>query len=401
MSKAAPAAPRLEAEHGPLEDLEFRGSPETSVGVELELQILDREGGDLTAGAVRLLAACKEEGLAGVTAEFLQSQLEVKTGVCRDVAAVRAELFPLLRRVRNIAHSLGCELALGGTHPFAKCATAAVFPDARYQRIEQQMAWLAYRGQVFGLHVHVGVPDGDLAMGVINALVQYLPHLLALSASSPFWEGVDTGLASARSALFRLSPHSGLPHYFPRWKDFCAYCRVMHACRAIRATKDLYWDIRPRPQTGTVEFRVCDMPLTLGRVFGLAALVRTLTAAARRALEERPRARRGDLRRNWIAAENKWLATRYGLDAKCIRTPGGRRRGLAEDVAGLLDLLLPTARETGDAEFLEALRAGGRPEVGADRLRRLYREAGDWPALIDEMTRPWAQELAEAETAAV
>jgi carboxylate-amine ligase len=178
--------PRQEPTHGPLEDLQFHPSSESSVGIELEFQILDRDTGDLCPGAVRLLAACAEEGLEGVSAEFIQSQLEVKTGVCRNVAEVRETLFPLLHRVRIIANSLGYDLALGGTHPFNRAANSAVFPAERYQRIHDQMAWLTYQGLVFGLHVHVGVTGGDMAIGVMNTLVQYLPHLLALSASSPF-----------------------------------------------------------------------------------------------------------------------------------------------------------------------------------------------------------------------
>src|SRR5918911_5053148 len=219
-----------------LEDLDFRGCAEPSLGVEVELQVLDRESGDLAPGAVRILPVCAEEGLEGVTAELLQSMLEAKTGVCRNVAEVRDTLLPSLRRLRNIAASLGYELAPGGTHPFSRTSTGTVFPKERYARVQDRMAWLTYQVAVFGLHVHVGVPSGDLAIGVTNALVQYLPHLLALSVSSPFWQGVDTGLASARSALFRLTPHASVPHYFPKWKDFCAYVEVMRACRAIRNT---------------------------------------------------------------------------------------------------------------------------------------------------------------------
>ncbi|HWG43375.1 MAG TPA: YbdK family carboxylate-amine ligase [Gemmataceae bacterium] len=395
MSAAALIPSQQEPAHGPLEDLEFHPSAENSVGVELELQILDRDTGDLSSGAVRLLAACAEEGLEGVSAEFMQSQLEIKTGICHNVAALRTALIPLLRRVRFIANSLGYDLGLGGTHPFNRAANSAVFPAERYQRIQDQMAWLTHQGLVFGLHVHVGVAGGDMAIGVMNTLVQYLPHLLALSASSPFWGGIDTGLASVRSALSRMIPHGGLPHYFANWKDFCTYCRVMHDCRAIQATKDIHWDIRPRPQLGTVEFRICDMPLTLGRVFGLTALLRTLTIASQRLLEQRPKMRQGDRRHYWIAVENKWLATRYGLDAKCIRTPGGKRRGLTEDVARLLEQMRPTAAETGDADFLASLQSQEKLETGSDRLRGLYRETGDWRALIEEMKTPWVRELEE------
>ncbi len=375
----------------PLEDLTFHPSAGPSVGVELELQILDRDSGDLTPGAVRVLKACAEEALDGVTAELMQSMVEVKTGVCRSVAEVRDSLWPRLRTVRNIAHSLGYELAFGGTHPFSRASAPAVFPAERYQRIQEHLAWLTNQMLVFGLHVHVGVPDGDLAVALSSALVPYLPHLLALSANSPFWQGVDTGLASARAALFRLLPHAGIPPHFADWRRFSAYCRVMHACGAIRATKDIYWDIRPRPQQGTIEFRVCDVPGGLTAVLGLAALIRCLVVAAQRRLEAEPRRRRGDPRRHWLAAENKWRAARYGLQARCARTVGAPVRTLAEDAGRLVGRLAPLARELGEAPFLAALEP--KAETGADRQRRLYRAAGDWKVVMAELTGRWAQEL--------
>lgn len=376
----------------PVEDLNFRSSPASTLGVELELQILDRDSGDLTPGSVRLLKACGEEGVTGATAEMHQAMIEVKTGVCRDVNEVRDTLVAALRKVHHLAGSLGCDLALGGTHPFNR-GTAAVFPAERYQRIQDQMAWLSTQIVVFGLHVHVGVPDGDMAIGLINSLVQYLPHLLALSANSPFWQGVDTGLCSTRSALFRLMPHQSLPHYFPRWKDFCTYIEVMRDCQAIENTKDIYWDIRPRPQTGTIEFRVCDMPASLAQVFGLTALIRSLVIACQRILEAKPKLRTGDLRRYWIALENKWLASRYGLKAQCIRTPGGQRQPLAKDLIKLLERMALIARETGDEPFLALFQNPENYESGADRQRKLYRETGNWKVVLDDMKARLAQGL--------
>ena len=377
----------------PAEDLTFCPSRGASVGVELELQILDRETGDLAPGAVRLLQACREEAIEGVSAELLQSTIEIKTGVCQSVTEARDTLKPTLRRVRNLAASLGYDLTFGGTHPFNRTSTSSVFPAERFQRMEAEMPWLAYQSAVFGLHVHVGVPDGDLAIGVINMVVQYLPHLLAMSANSPFWQGVDTGLASARAILFRLTPGSDLPHYFPNWQGFQDYVEVMRACEAIVSTKDIYWDIRPRPKTGTIEFRICDMPATLEYALALAALIRCLVIASQRKLEDKPRLRRGDLRRYWIAVENKWLASRYGLKAQCIRTPGGRRQPLVRDLGKLLQRLLPIAQETGDEPFLTALMPLKNFESGADRQRRLFRDSGDWKAVINDMKERLAQEL--------
>jgi carboxylate-amine ligase len=246
---------------------------------------------------------------------------------------------------------------------------------------------------MFGLHVHVGMPDGDTAISVINLLVRYLPHLIALSANSPFWQGVDTGLASSRTALYRLLPHAGLPQYFVDWKEFRDYCRVMLDCATISSFKDIYWDIRPRPDFGTIEIRVCDIPPTLTETLRLVALIRTLVIASLRLVHDRPRVRGGARLRHWIAVENKWLATRYGLKATFVRTPSGKRRGLAQDVAELIEKLLPIARESGDEKYLAGFKPIEKYETGADRQRRLFREKGSWKALTTHLTEELAHDL--------
>src|SRR5262249_17242902 len=159
------------------------------------------------------------------------------------------ELRQSLKRVRNIARSLGFELALGGTHPFARASMSAVSPGERYQRIQRRQGPMAYQEAIFGLHIHFGVPAGEQAIGAINLLTPYLAHLWAVSASSPFWQGVDSGYASARLALFKPSAHAGLHPHFAGYGDFCNYFETMHAAGIFERTKDLYWDVRPRPQT--------------------------------------------------------------------------------------------------------------------------------------------------------
>lgn len=377
-------------------ELTFHSSPEATLGVELEFQIIDRESRDLAPGAVRILKECEAEGIPNVTAELMQSMIELKTGVCRSVKEVRQEIVGNLKKVRNIASSLGYELAMGGTHPFHRTGSDVVFPAERYERIQERLSWLTGQRVVFGLHVHVGVPGGDMAMGVIGMLVQYLPHLVAASANSPFWQGVDTGLASTRVALYRMLPHAGVPRHFRDWKEFRNFYRVMRDCRAMQSTKDIYWDIRPCPQFGTIEIRICDMPDSLATTFGLVALIRSLVVSAQRLLEEKPMLRRGDMRRHWIAIENKWLATRYGFDALYIRSPGGKRAPLVQDLAALLKRLTPVARELGDTQFLSALTPGESLKSGAERQRRLYRDTGSWPSLVDDMTTRLAQELKNA-----
>ena len=165
----------------PLEDLSFKGSTAGTIGVEVELQVLDHQTGDLAPGAQRILDACAGEKIEGVSGEFLLSMLEVRTGVCDNVGQVRDTLAPLIQRVRHIARSVGFDIGFGGTHPFGRPAMSAVSPSERYQRIQKRQAFMAYQEAVYGLHVHVGVPSGGTAIGVINLLVPYLPHLLSVS----------------------------------------------------------------------------------------------------------------------------------------------------------------------------------------------------------------------------
>ena len=372
----------------------FTPSPATSIGIEVEIQILDRETGDLVPGAVQILKICQQESVGGVSSEFMQSMIEIKTGVCANVAELERQIHPLARRVRTIATSLGYDLALAGTHPFSRACSNAVFPGERYERIRERLGWVAAHDLIFGLHVHVGVPNGDVAIGLMNALVQYLPHMLALSSNSPYWQGVDTGLASFRAAFYGLLPRSGVPPYFSKWKDFRSYMQVMLGSGALQSLKDIYWDIRPRPDYGTIEFRIFDAAPTLSMALSLAALTRSLVVETSRRLEQRPQLCRGDKRKQWMALENKWSAIRYGLQGTYLRTPSGKRRSIGHDTAELVDRLLPVARESGDDRFLKHLQPVEKLEVGADLQRRAYRESGSWQALMQSLRSRFADELA-------
>ncbi len=378
-------------------ELEFHGSPDVTLGVELEMQVLEKGSGDLVPGATRILDAADDEGIEGIDAEFLLSMLEVKTPKCRNVAEVQGTLFPLLRRVRNLASAVGYDLGLGGTHPLSLAAKTAVSPGVRYDRIRHRQGWLAYQEAIFGLHVHVGVPDADRAIGLVNLLTPYLPHLLALSANSPFSQGIDTEFASARAILFRPSAQSGIPPHFPHWREFGDYYRVMRENAVFGCFKDLYWDLRPRADFGTIEFRICDAPASLSHLLSLAALIRCLVIDGLRRLEADPRLAAGDRTHHWLACENKSLAARYGVRALCVRRPGQERRSLASELDELLAQLRPVAEAAGESQFLLPLQIGmERFESGSSRRRRIYRQSGDWRGVLDDMRKPWVRELEDA-----
>jgi carboxylate-amine ligase len=204
---------------------------------------------------------------------------------------------------------------------------------------------------------------------------------------------VDTGLASSRVALYGLVPHAGVPPPLERWKDFRGYFQVMCDCGAATSLKDIKWDVRPRPDLGTLEFRICDMPHSLERIFSVAAFIRSLCLTAMRLLDERPRARRTDAPRQWITVENRWLAARYGLDAVYIRSPDGKRRPLLDDLKDTIGKIQEVAKESGDDRFLAPLRSTQRLESGAARQRQTYKETGDWTAMMKGLIRQFNQEL--------
>ncbi len=374
-------------------ELPFQASPDTTLGVELELQVVDPDTGELVPGAQRILDACAEEGVRGVDGEYLLSMLEVRTDICRNVAEVQERLFPVLRRVRAIAGSLGYHLAVGGTHPCSRPRTCVVSPQERYRRISRRQGWLAYHEEVFGLHVHVGVPDGERAVALINLLAPYLPHLLALSANSPFWQGIDTGYASARLVMFRPSPHSGIPQYCASWAEFCHYFAVLRDGGAMESPKDVYWDLRPRPDLGTIEFRICDAPAAPALLLGLAALARCLVQEGLRLLEERPGLGPGDRSGLWLALENRARASRYGLEAECVRRPGRGPQTLADDAADLLERLAPLARDLGEDHYLAVFQPLDHFQTGAEAQRHLFRQTGHWPLVLDEMKNRWFRDM--------
>ncbi len=371
----------------PVGDLLFQASSATTVGIELELQILDpdKELAELVPGAAHILDACRQENLPGVDEEFLQCMIEVKTDICQNINEARHSLFQLVRRVRNIARAVGYDLALGGTHPFSRACKNAISSGERYQRIRQRQGWLAYHEAIFGLHVHVGVPSAEHVQGLMNLLVPYLPHLLALSSNSPFWQGVDTEFCSARSALFRPSPHAGIPCYFSTWEDFCHYFTAMCQSGIYETDKDLYWALRPRPELGTIEFRICDAPASLDMVLALAALIRCLVINGLHQLEDDPALGRQGPEKTWLAMENKFLAVRYGMNATCKLEPQGRRLPLKEHTADLLHDVLPVARDFGERQFLEPFLVLDSFETSAEHLRRVYRQTGDWQSVIQQM----------------
>jgi glutamate---cysteine ligase / carboxylate-amine ligase len=296
----------------------FHSSPTSSLGIEWELQLVDRETRQLTSGATEILAELSDDGSgqhATAKHELLQSTIEVITGVCASVSEATADLGRTIEQVIALAEPRGLGLMCSGTHPLTDWQSQQISSDPRYAKLIEDMQWLARRLQIFGVHVHVGVRSPDKAIAMVNALSAYIPHFLALSASSPYWVGSDTGLASARSKVFEGLPTAGLPHQLRDWAQFEEYMETLIKTGTIDSIKEVWWDVRPHPTYGTVELRICDGLPTMAEVGMVAALSQCLVDTFDREIDKGytlPTPRR------WVVQENKWRAARYGLDANII-----------------------------------------------------------------------------------
>lgn len=274
----APALPR------------FAASRPLTLGVELELQIVHPRSFDLSPSIDALLGqALPWPGPGEIKLELTRSMVEVSTGICRDTAQVLAELRALRDRLVEAGDRLELGLCGGGTHPFQQWSQRQISDTPRHRQVAALYGYLAQQFTVFGQHVHVGCNDGDEALALVHALGRYVPHLIALAASSPWVQGVDTGFASSRLNAVQAFPLSGPAPLLRRWSDFEAYFGKMARTGIVASMKDFYWDIRPKPEFGTVEVRVMDTPLTVERAAALAGLVQCL---ARWLLQERPQDRK-------------------------------------------------------------------------------------------------------------
>ena len=294
----------------------FHSSPSSSLGVEWELQLVDHQTRQLTSGATEILAELSPDGEHPTAkAELLQSTIEVITGVCTTVPEAMADLAGTIAQVTALAEPRGLGLMCAGSHPITDWQSQQISDNPRYVKLIEDMQWLARRMQIFGVHVHVGVRSPDKAVAMVNALSSYIPHFLALSASSPYWVGSDTGLASSRSKVFEGLPTAGLPHQLNDWAQFEQYMETLIKTGTIDSIKEVWWDVRPHPTYGTVELRICDGLPTIAEVAMVAALSQCLVDTFDREIDKGytlPTPRR------WVVQENKWRAARYGLDASII-----------------------------------------------------------------------------------
>jgi len=362
----------------------FNKSDGPSLGVEVELQIIDLESRKLVPLAPQLIEAVN--GNPHIKTELLQSTIELNTSVCEDVQGVQRDLEALKAIVEPVCESLGCGLISCGTHPFSSWTEQQTTDDPRYQQLIDRVQWPAQRLMIFGLHVHVGMDSGEKAVAVFDQLANYIPQFLALSASSPFWQGNDTGLASVRTKVFETLPTAGLPEQLINWGEFQTFMNTLIAAGAIESIREVWWDIRPHPGFGTVELRMCDGAPTMDELLAITALIHCTAVWLSEEYEE---GHLPPLARHWILRENKWRAARWGLDAPIILNEEGKQEKNAKVIRRMVEDLSPLSRRLNcHAELLRVLDI---LHHGPSYLRQraLYEQAGNFESVVDALMQEW------------
>ena len=357
----------------------FSGSEQPTLGVELEVQIVDESGALATdTAATKILAKLGDS--TGFKHELLECTIEVITDVCPTVGQVRRDVGDKLERLIEVADSLGYRAMCTGTHPFSSWTDQTVSPDPRYHRLIEDCQWTARRLLIFGVHTHVGVKTGEEAIAVGNGLAAFIPHFLALSSSSPFWQGRDTGLASIRSKVFESLPTAGLPYFMQNWGQFQRFMRTLIGAGTIRSIREVWWDIRPHPGFGTIELRICDGIPTMDELCAIVALSQSLVVW----LAERYNSGLDvPFHHAWTIRENKWRAARYGLEAEIIRDEEGNLVSLRRSLSDLVDRLEPVAEKLGCLDDLMRVPVMIERGTSATRQREVYGQTRDLASVVD------------------
>ena len=357
-----------------------------TIGIEEELMILDAESLQLANAIEQILPHAETpsgEPLAGqVKPELMESVLEIATAPAKSTAEAGKQLRDLRRQVCEVASDKGLAIGSSGTHPFAMWEDQRIVARPRYRDLIEALRFVARQELIFGLHVHVGLDDPDKAVHVANGMRVHLPVLLALSANSPFWRADNTGLASARTPIFRAFPRVGIPPYYKDWADFSKQIGFMVESGVMEDYTYLWYDVRPHPRFGTVEVRVCDAQTRVEHTIGLAALIQ---AMVKEIAEHFDAGKRLGSYPWQMLDENKWLAARHGLDGELVDLPRNRRVATKDLTRRLLDRLRGHAEDLGSVDDLDALEDLLQRGNGAHRQRVVYEANHDLHEVMAEI----------------
>lgn len=349
-------------------------SPSFTLGVEEEYLIVDAETLDLVAAPDALMDACIERLGQKVSPEFLRCQIEVGTGVCATVAEARDDLGQLRRTVKQVCNDFGLEPIAASTHPFAAWQKQQFTEKERYQALEKDLAGVARRMLICGMHVHVGIDDDDLRLDLLNQFSYFVPHLLALSTSSPFWEGRHTGLHSYRLSVFDNLPRTGLPPVFSSFSEYKRSVQAIIDADIVEDASKLWWDVRPSARFPTLESRICDVMPRISHAISITALTQSIF---RMLYELRRKNQRWRLYERFLVEENRWRAQRYGPTEGLIDFGLGKVVPFSEMLEELIELVTPHARELGCLAEVQSARDILNEGTSSQRQATVYRSAID------------------------
>jgi glutamate---cysteine ligase / carboxylate-amine ligase len=352
----------------------FNKSKDFTLGVELEVLLTDPHTQKPYPSSPELINLLHESGYMRFKSEFNRSTIEIESPVSPNVPTCRSLLESDLNILKEIAQNDDFSVIAVGTHPFTPWMDMEPSPGERYDKIVERMQIIAKRIHVYGLHVHVGLSRKEDALTVMNSSLQYIPHLIALSANSPYWGGLDTGLESFRFGVMDSIPFADIPPYFSNWEEFSNFLNILKKRKIIKKMKDVYWHIRPSPDFGTIEFRVCDIPPTLDEAMALAAMIQCLVIWIINDVKKHPEKRLKDEVTYAILPENIMMAERYGLEGEIFTGEELERVSIKKDIARLLHMLTPIATEYGCLNELNTINQIITMGNGAHRQRRCFRE---------------------------
>src|SRR6476619_577740 len=361
-----------------------------TLGIEEEFQIVDPQTRELRSHVAEIL----EEGkmLLGeqIKPEMIQSMVEVGTGVCRNIQEAREDITRLRSIISSLAHKNDLVIVAASTHPISRWQDQKIFDDERYELLVQELQTVARSLLIFGLHVHVGIPDRERQIHIMNASRYFLPHVLALSTSSPFWMGHNTGLKSYRSEIFKQFPRTDIPDHFDSYPGFQRYVDLLVKTGCINDGKKIWWDCRPHPVFPTLEFRICDIPTRGDDTVAIAGLFQAIVARLTGLIEKNLGFR---LYRRMLIQENKWRAVRWGLDGMMIDFGKNKEVPTRDLVRELLDFVDPVLDELGSRKEVEHIHTILERGTSADEQLRVYQETNDLKAVVDRLIELTAENV--------
>src|SRR5438132_2627807 len=353
-----------------------------TLGIEEEFQIVDPHSRELRSHVSEFLEEGKMILGEQIKPEMIQSMIEVGTGICKNIQEARADITRLRGIISGLAHKTNLVIIAASTHPISRWQDQKIFEDERYELLVQELQTVARSLLIFGLHVHVGVADPERRIHIMNAARYFLPHVLALSTSSPFWVGHNTGLKSYRSEVFKQFPRTDIPDHFDSYASFQRYVDLLISTGCIDNGKKIWWDVRPHPFFPTLEFRVCDIPTRVDDTIAIAALFQAIVARLTGLIEKNLGFR---LYRRMLIQENKWRAVRWGLDGMMIDFGKQKEVPTRDLIRELLDFVDPVLDELGSRREIEHIHTILERRTSAEEQLRVFSETKDLNAVVDRL----------------